>query len=185
MNLIDTISRYCDGYRLPQDLVMAIAMVESSMSMSAMRFEPTYRWFWDCQNNKRFRRVDISEAMVGAAPDDFSVSAGCGTLDTEWMGQRTRWGPFQINGACLRERRYTGPFPIMCSDPDMAARFACAHISTLHERYFARHGWSGVVAAFDAGRPRKNNAGVYRNVEYLKRVADVNKAARFLPFNRG
>lgn len=185
MNIVDTFSHYCSGYHLPQSLVLALAQVESVLTMTSMRFEPTYRWLWNCEDDKPFRRVEISEAMIGAAPDDFSVPHGCGTLDTEWMGQRTRWGPLHINGAILRERRFYGPFPTMCADMDMAARFSCAHLSNLRDRYFDKHGWAGVVSAFDAGRPRMSDKGVYRNVDYLIRVANIPGVAHFMPFNRG
>ena len=62
-------------------------------------------------------------------------------------------------GALLRERGYAGPFPGIACDPELATRFACLHLSCLRDRYFDKHSWSGVVAAYNAGRPRCDERG--------------------------
>jgi len=179
MSLVDAIAKNCAGYRLPQNLVIALARVQSDMTMSATHYDVDYRWMWDCDEDEPFRRLEDFERH-DMAPSDFIAPPNCDTPTTEWIGQKMRWGPFLVHGAILRERRYWGPFAVMCSDPEKAARFACSHLSNLHDRYFARHGWAGVVAAFDAGRPRKDEFGDYVNSDFLKRVGQVKNAAPLL-----
>ncbi len=180
MNLIDAINHFCVGYELPQNIVMAIAKVESNLSMPALRAEPHYRWMWDVKQHKPFRRPSNLELTSNEAPDDFPrPTMYFGNADTEWQGQRMSWGPFQMMGAVLRERRYAGPFPSICCSPELAARFACSHLSNLRDRFYDKHGWTGVVAAYNAGTPRKDSAGVYANAGYLNKVS-ISGAQKYL-----
>lgn len=172
MNLVDHITHFCTGYKLPLDVVMAIARVESAMNPYAIRAEPQYRWLWDNLFNKPFRRLEPAEIDLSWAPDDFVAPHEANiTADTEWNGQRMSWGPFQMMGALLRERGYKGDFPAICCEPELAARFACSHISNLRDKYLDKHGWAGVVAAYNAGRPRKTENGIYVNYQYVNKVS--------------
>lgn len=184
MNLVDSIARYSKGYDLPQNLVMSVAKVESNLSMHALRAEPNYRWLWNVETHKPFRRLNNPEVISNTAPEDFPRPHQffC-SVDTEWQGQRMSWGPFQMMGAVLRERRYTGPFPAICCDPDLAAKFACSHLSHLRDRFYKKHGWAGVVAAYNSGTPRKTPDGVYINAGYLNKVS-ISGAQKYLTFLR-
>lgn len=176
MNLQDHISRLSPRFNLPTNLVRAIAKVESNLEMSAIRHEPHYRWLWDNEQNKPFRTLDHAEIGSAYAPTDFyavSDTPGFYSSDhTEWMGQRTSWGPFQVMGGVLRERGYKDAFPKMCIDPELATRFALTQLSKLRDRYYHKHGWAGVAAAYNAGRPRKDENGRYLNREYLVKIHD-------------
>lgn len=178
MNLQDCIARYSVGYDLPTLLVTAIARVESGLLGTAIRFEPDYRWLWDMNNNRPFRHPTEEERYNTHAPDDFNagrpeITGFYCSDDTEWIGQHISWGPFQMMGAVLRETGYKGPLPELCVDPDLASRFACVHLSKLKYRYFNRHGWSGVVAAYNAGRPRRDDTGRFFNQEYVNKVSQA------------
>lgn len=172
MNLVDYITKFSDGYHLPLDIVLGIARTESNMEMHAIRAEPLFRWTWNCETNRPFRRLTDDEILSNSAPVDFPrPTTYFATEHTEWQGQRMSWGPFQMMGTLLRERGFYGPFPQICCDPETAARFACAHISSLRDRYLDKHGWQGVVAAYNAGRPRKDVEGKYVNYEYVNKVS--------------
>jgi hypothetical protein len=184
MTLIDAIHQYSTGYNLPQNIVMAIAKVESNLSMHATRAESRYRWLWDSRRHRPFRRLSNPEIISNEAPDDFPrPTEFYASADTEWQGQRTSWGPFQMMGAVLRERRYNGPFVAVCCDPDLAAKFACSHLSHLRDKYFNKHGWTGVVAAYNAGSPRKDRNGVYVNAGYLNKIS-ISGAQKYLTILR-
>lgn len=184
MNLVDSIANYCRGYDLPQNLVMAIAKVESNLNMVATRAETHYRWLWNVTDHKPFRRLSNPEVVSNEAPADFPRPASffC-TPDTEWQGQRMSWGPFQMMGALLRERRFLEPFPVVCCDAELATKFACSHISHLRDKYYDKHGWTGVTAAYNAGRPRKDENGVYANAGYLNKVS-ISGAQKYLTIIR-
>ena len=178
MNLVDATARHCHGYDLPLNLVLAIGKVESALDPYAIRFEPRYRWMWDSRRNRAFRRLGSAEVAGNEAPNDFKVldptlSGFFSSADTEWTGQKMSWGPFQMMGALMRECGYRGPFPKLCDDHDLSARFACLHIAKLKVRYHRRHGWSGVVAAYNAGRPRRDSNGYYLNQSYVNKVAEA------------
>lgn len=176
MNLQDSITTISAGYDLPVKLVAAVARVESNMGGLAIRFEPGYRWLWDMQNNKPFRHLSDEERYSTRAPRDFyagsiDLTGYYSSDDTEWVGQRTSWGPFQMMGAVLREAGYFGPFTALCFDMETATRFACAKLSHLRDKYFDKHGWSGVVAAYNAGRPRRDELGRLVNQDYVNKIS--------------
>lgn len=176
MNLQDYISRLAPKHRVPPSLAFAIAKVESNMEMTAIRHEPHFRWLWDVRKHAAFRRLSSAEVAASQAPDDFKALPSeyfYSSDDTEWMGQRTSWGPFQMMGALLRERGYRGPFPELCRDAELATRFALLHIEWLALRYGGKHGWAGVAAAYNAGRPRKDEQGRYLNRDYVVKVAQA------------
>ena len=76
MNLDQIISAAAQSSGLPRELVHAVCMVESSMNQWAIRFEPSYKWFYGQQD---------------------SLSA------TERAGQQMSWGLMQVMGAVARE----------------------------------------------------------------------------------
>lgn len=175
MNLQDSTSKYCIGYDLPLPILIAIAKTESDFDSFATRFEPYYEWMWDCEKNAPFRKVTDEEILSASAPSDFPAppkgkfTVNC-TADTEWVGQKTSWGPFQMMGSLLREKGYRGGFPLICYDSDTAAKYACTHISKLRDRFHADHGWEGVVAAYNAGSPVLGEDGRFKNQGYVNSI---------------
>jgi hypothetical protein len=175
MSLVDAIAHFAEKYEVPSQIVYAVAKVESNNAMLAIRYEARYRWMWDCVNNRPFRRVTDSEAAKTSAPLDFPRPPAhplgvYSSANTEWHAQRTSWGPFQMMGAVLREAGYNNPFPELCADPSLAALWGCRHLSHLRDKYWDDHGWAGVVAAYNAGRPRAVK-GRYKNQEYVNSIA--------------
>ena len=85
-------------YGLPVAIVQGIMEVESGGNPFAMKFECHYRWLVDVNTLKPFRYLTPGEIYNIRPPDDFNYLTGT-TPDTEWIGQKTSWGPMQVMGA--------------------------------------------------------------------------------------
>jgi hypothetical protein len=177
-NLQDEISKKSTGYAVPSEIIHAIAVVESDLAMDMVCAVPFHEWLWDTLSFRPFRRLHPSEHDAMTAPADFKTRL-LYDPDTEWLGQRMAWGPWQMPGATLRLTGFTGPFPLICCDAEQAALWACRHLSSLRDKYFERHGWAGTVAAFKTGRPRRTATGEYTCEEWLVHVRKAG-AKRFL-----
>lgn len=168
MNLQDYISQLSDKYRIPSQLVFTIAKIATNTQMMSSLFDPTHRWLWDCQGMRPFRNLTDDETLSACAPQGFNhLGNHLSNIDTEYTGQKTAWGPFLLKGSHARAAGFYGPFPSLCTEPDKAVHFFLIHMSKLRDRYFEKHGWAGVAAAYDAGRPRKDKEGRYVNRDYL------------------
>lgn len=127
-------------------LVEAIVSVESAGRPWAVRYEPLYRW------------------TMPQAPRP----AGC-TADTEAVMQRTSWGLMQIMGALARELGHEGWLTELV-DAELNLRLGCAHLKRLTARFGERYGLEGVIAAYNAGSPRKKPGGQWVNQGYVDKV---------------
>lgn len=90
------------------------------------------------------------------------------TGNTERVGQMTSWGPLQVMGAVARELGLNGPFEQLLGP--MGVHYGAMHLAQLKRRFFDKHGWEGVIAAYNAGSPRKKANGQWANQEYVRRV---------------
>lgn len=163
------IPRVARDQHLPASLVEAIVRTESAGVATRWRVEPRYRYLWDVKHGRPFRALTHAEIASEEAPADFHAIHGS-SRDTEWWGQQASWGPMQIMGAVAREHGYSGDFPGLC-DPLAGLRWGCAHLAQLRDAYLARYGWPGVVAAYNAGSPRRAG-GQWVNQSYVDAVAD-------------
>jgi hypothetical protein len=178
MNLGDWVVKFADGYKVPSEIALAVASVESNMQMGKSEFRPGHVWLWNWLENRPFRRLLPEEINSIVQPEDFHPHIFDGGA-SEWVFQRTAWGPFQIVGSSLRQAGYGGRFIAHCTDPELAARWGVRQLSFLRDKYLAKHGWPGVVIAFRAGRPRKTRDGEYIYKEYLEKLVKAG-AGRFL-----
>lgn len=153
-------------YKLPEQLVQAIVAVESGADRFAMRTEPRYTWLWDVARRRPYQ-VTVARASERTPAADFSAPAGI-SLHTEWIGQQTSWGLMQVMGAVAREHGFAGHFPGLC-DPLEGLHYGCRYLARLRDRFLAEHGWRGVVAAYNAGAPRRDGAG-FVNQRYVDKV---------------
>ncbi len=157
---------------LSPDLVEAIIQVESNGNVFAYRVEPPYRYLVDVNTGKPFRRLTSAEGKSERAPKDFPYFPRVSSRDTEWLGQQASWGPMQIMGAVARELGFNGAFPELCGP--VGVLYGCKHLANLHKRFYQAHGIRGVIAAYNAGRPRVtvNAQGyrVFRNQGYVDKV---------------
>ncbi len=132
--------------QIPPALVLGIIDVESSGDAAAARINPMY--VWTMPQAKR--------------------PALC-TQDTETIFQKVAWGLMQIMGATARETGFDGWLPEL-TVPETNIRVGTAYLGVLMSRHMARHGIDGVVAAYNAGAPRKRADGKWINQGYVDRV---------------
>ena len=156
-------------YSLPAGLVIAIAIVESAGDPYAWRVEPDYRWLWDIRMKRPFRKLTQAERVSEKAPADFPHFR-FSSVHTEWWGQQASWGMMQVMGGLAREYGFALPFPQLC-DPAVNLDIACRFLNSLRSRFLASHGWHGVAAAYNAGKPRYDDAGNFQNADYVNKVA--------------
>ena len=179
MNLQDYISRLSGKYGIPSQITQALALIESGMRNDIVNYEPLYQWLWDCDEMKPFRNLTDDETLSNFAPMGFTAPIAFPTNpDAEYIQQKMTWGPFQQYGACIREAGYQGPFITLANCPETATHFMLIQLSKLRDKYFDKHGWAGVMAAYDAGRPRKTEDGQYVNRDFL--IALVKNGAKGL-----
>jgi len=152
------------AFDLPKELLQAIAQVESGGNLFAVRYEHRYRWLWDMRRNQPYRLP--SGGFV--CPLDFPYDASMGSRQTEFICQRTSWGPMQIMGAVAREYGFRGFLPQLCGP--LGVHFGAEHLARLRHRFIDKHGWDGVIAAYNAGSPRKGKNGIYLNQGYVSKV---------------
>jgi soluble lytic murein transglycosylase-like protein len=157
--IADAIRAQAAGFGLPAELVTAIVRVESGGNSAAQRTEPGYRYVWDCKRRQPFRELLRTEILSAKAPAGFPSGTPGMSVDTEWMGQRTSHGPMQIMGAVAREYGFTGWFAELYGP--LGIRYGCLHLSRLCRRFFTRHGWGGVVEAYNAGSPGSDAGKAY------------------------
>jgi len=167
-NLEKAIETNSKRYGLPRPLIAALIQVESSGDIYAFRSEVKYRYLWDFKKERPFRRLLNIEQKQEHAPVDFP-HPGISSRDTEFRGQQCSWGPMQIMGAVARELGFRKAFPMLCSE--VGVSYGCALLVNLRKRFFLTYGWEGVVAAYNAGTPRRMADGNYINQYYIDRVA--------------
>lgn len=168
---IDIIARkIADDHDLPDALVLGVIEVESAGNTWAARFERHYRW---CMNVRTMRvfTASPSQARSSEAPNGFpgTVDPYYSSADTEWIGQKTSWGLMQVMGAVAREHGYTDALPALC-EPMHGIEYGCRHLARLRDRFIARHGWAGVLDAYNDGNARIESADDYPHK--VARVSD-------------
>ncbi len=149
---------------------MAVMKTESALNKFAYRVEPPYRYLVDVEKEKPFRPLTSVENKSEVAPNDFPYILGLSSRNTEWLGQQASWGPMQIMGAVAREYGFKKAFPELCSF-SFGVQYGCQHLSNLKKRFLEKHGWQGVVAAYNAGSPRYMDNGDFENQYYINKVA--------------
>src|SRR5687768_1415710 len=143
LNLIYTKSAEC---RLNAYIVAAIVYTESSGDTKRPRYEPGYSYLVDPAAHARSRRISV---------------------ETETVLQQMSWGLMQIMGATARDLGFTGDIPDLVNAP-VGLHWGCKFLKVLHERYNGR--WLDVIAAYNAGSPRREDNGDYENQGYVDKV---------------
>ena len=152
---------------LPIPIVLGMIEVESGGHPDAQRFEPGYRWLVDVDSHQPFRKLADHEVNSLRAPYDFDYYEGT-TADTEWIGQKTSWGPMQIMGATAREQGFDLPwFSALCSR--LGIHYGCLYLRVLRQR-FDKEDWPGIVSAYNQGSPKRGPSGEFLNRNYVRSV---------------
>lgn len=157
-----------DLYSLPYGLIHAIMQIESAGDPDAWNPEPHYCWFWDVKKFAPFRRPLPIELEAKAPPKDFPCLAG--DPDQEWWAQQASWGLMQVMGAVARERGFRGPYLTRLCRPEVSLDYGCKQLKAHADRYAENQGWSAVIAAYNAGSPRRVPTGQFENQAYVDKV---------------
>lgn len=164
-------------HSLPPSLIAAFIQVESGGDPWAWNPEPKYRWFWNVRLDRPFRTLGASEIASEFPPADFPALAG--DADQEWWAQQASWGLMQIMGSVAREHGCRLPYLTRLCDPAENLEFACRHLTQLRDRFQQAHGWDGVIAAYNAGSPRREGVtGPYVNQGYVDKVRRALRGAQ-------
>jgi soluble lytic murein transglycosylase-like protein len=175
----ETIAVKAKQFGIPEALLRAMVWVESGGNLFAMRYEPFYAYLWDAAQGRPFRKLSAGEVNSALPPKGFLAQPGL-TLSraTEWMGQKSSWGPMQVMGAVARELGFNGYFTELCAP--LGVYYGCKHLQRLADRFLAPHGWKGVAAAYNAGTPRRNSEGRWVNQGYLDKLVEAGCDFRLL-----
>lgn len=159
--MTEPIYHYSTRFGIPPKIVSAIIEVESERNPWATRHEPHYRFLWNVSQGEPWHGQDTPHQFPHFKP---------ASAHTEYMAQKTSWGMMQVMGAVARELGFTRPFLSELCDPDVGVYYGCKLLAKLYKRYGDRHGWEGVVAAYNAGSPRQQDNGQWENQHYVSGV---------------
>lgn len=143
----DVIRQIAAEFDLEPLLLAAMIIQESGGEPCAMRFESHWSHVW--------------------RPATFAKMAGT-THMTEVMGQKISWGPMQVMGTCAREQGYIGAFPALC-DFELGTYYGAKILANKVDEYADIN---DAISAYNAGTPRKNKDGIYRNQHYVNKVKE-------------
>jgi len=149
----ELITHYAGKFSLPEWLIVGIIVTESAGDPWAVRFEAAFRAHY--------------------VPDQCQVFGA--SHETERTTRACSWGLMQVMGQVAREHGYRGEFLSALCDPATGIEYGCRHLARFRDRHFAAYGWPGVIAAYNAGTPRKDTEGQFLNQQY------VNKVMKFKP----
>ncbi|GAB6037647.1 transglycosylase SLT domain-containing protein [Fundidesulfovibrio butyratiphilus] len=158
------------GYRIPPEIALALVHVESGGCYDAWNPEPRYNYLWDVRENRPFKRLTPAELASKYPPKGFPAPPGVDP-DAEYWGQQASWGLGQIMGANARALGYNGKFLTGLCEPGVGLSYALQHLSRLRDQFLASTGWPGVLAAYNAGSPRKTPDGTWENQAYVDKIA--------------
>lgn len=129
-------------------LVGALVMQESAGDAMAVRYEAGYRWLYQPEIFARANKI---------------------TIATEEVLQACSWGLMQCMGANFRQLGYSGPLPAVV-DIETNLDFGLRFLTGLAKRY-DKHGIDAVIAAYNAGSPRRAADGKsFVNQSYVDSV---------------
>lgn len=143
--LKDLIHIAAKHFILPANIVYGIVCAESDGIPTARRFEPA------------FLRRYISKDIKKADPEEAN-------------GRATSWGLMQVMGENLRAMGYELPFEGLLHDRENALHYGCKFLRSACWRYYYKYGIEGVIAAYNAGSPRKKANGTFVNQAYVDKV---------------
>jgi len=149
----DIIRKCSKKYSLPINLIKAIIEVESSGNKYAIRYEPNFRW---TKNIDKYSGSYQSKA-------------------TEKNAQKTSWGLMQIMGGTARELGYDETFLSGLLDERTNIELGCKYLAGLRKRFSDMENSislfdDNMVAAYNAGSPRRKENGEFVNQEYVDRI---------------
>ena len=146
-DLIAAVRTAAEKVGVDPDLAVSIAMAESDCRWpkSSTRYEPRWEYF--------------------LTPEKFAAMNGI-SVETEKREQATSFGPMHIMGSVARELGFTGALPELFQ-PGMGIFYGCQKLLWLSKRY---ENEASLIAAYNAGSPKKFPGGKYVNQPYVDKV---------------
>ncbi len=132
-------------HRLDWELIACMVSVESMGNRFATKYEPTYRWI-----NR---------------PSMYANTLGISRI-TEETHQKTSWGLGQLMGGLCRDLGFNRHLPEL-TDPALNLEYMCRFVRTLSTKYGDEE---RVIAAYNAGSPRKLPGGLFVNQGHVDKV---------------
>ena len=142
MNLISSKAK---DYQLDVGIVAAIVWQESRGSIYAARYETNYKYL--------------------VRPDHFAKLLNISQV-TEEVQQKTSYSLMQIMGGTARWLGMDGALPSLFK-PECNLYWGCKYLAYLQNKYGPG---TDLVAAYNAGSPRKTAGGLYENEAYVDAV---------------
>lgn len=144
----DMIRDFSKRFDVPEKLVAAVIMGESSGFQYSMRIEPLHKFKFQVE---RF-------AKLHQGGDTYS----------ETLLQNSSYGYMHILAVTARSMfGYEGPCPGLIA-PDMSLQYGCRYLKYQLNRY--KNSIEDAVAAYNAGTVTKNMNGTYANQDYVSKV---------------
>lgn len=154
LQAIRLIQAKAEQWEMDENLLLAFAKVESSFQSAATRYEPNWRYYLD---------VERFAEMSGVSKE------------TERVQQATSFGLMQIMGSVCRELGYTGKLAELIARPDMCLDVCLKKLKRIMERFDNE---DFVIAAWNAGTPKKDANGKFINKVYVDKVQDALRRLR-------
>lgn len=133
-----------EEFEIDPDLVTAFVMVESSGNPKATRYEANF-----------YKKYILPMLHSNAITQE------------EAIGRATSFGILQIMGQVAREKGFKGTFEELL-DPAINLTWSLKHLKSFINKYAPN--LDDAIASYNAGSPRKDETGKYRNQIYVDKI---------------
>ncbi len=130
------------------DLAISFAHAESNFDEYAVRHEPNWRYFTSIEIYAARNRI---------------------SQDTEKVLQACSFGLMQVMGTVARELGFKDNL-LMLTRPEIGVKYGCFKIQELMKKYSKV---DDVIAAYNAGTPKRDEKGHYLNAAYVTKVRSI------------
>jgi len=133
---------------IESNLVLSIIKAESNFDPYAIRFEPHWKLFVSPEGHANKCRISV---------------------ETEKILQGSSLGLMQVMGAVARELGHKDNL-LHLTRPETAIKYGCLKIKDIMRKFTYL---DDVIAAYNAGTPRRNEDGTYKNQAYVTKVKTI------------
>lgn len=146
LQIIDRLGGEC---RIDPAMIRSIIQTETEWA-NTVRYEEDYRY--------------ISNVMTHARNNHI-------TFKTETVLQRMSWGLMQVMGGTARDLGYEGHLLELATSQALGLEYGVRYLKSRYVKYAPQlTGWSEtVVAAYNAGSPKKRGDGTWVNEDYVRK----------------
>jgi len=146
-------------WQLPLYLLRAIVAVESAGNIYATRYEHHYRWLYNVREDMPL----VIRPDQEPGPPGFG---GPGSVSkwTEYISQKTSWGPMQVMGAVAREYKFRGYLAGLCS-PVAGVHYGCKHLYTLRSRWKTGDNEVALATSYNTGSPKSDDHPYWKKIK--------------------